>query len=265
MKKVVLFLGRVWVIPFCLYLTSCYTVPETGRRSLNFISGEQELALGVSAFSQIKEKEKISSDVEATAMVNRVGKRISQAVGDNIPNAEWEFVLFESEAINAFALPGGKVGVYTGLLKIADTDEKLAVVMGHEIAHVTAKHGAERMSQSILMAAGGVGLSVALNDKDSETRNLALAAYGAGATLGVMLPYSRLNESEADEIGIIYAARAGYDPRMAIDFWTAMAESKDGKAQPPEFISTHPSDATRIRKLKEFMPKALEIYEKRRN
>jgi predicted Zn-dependent protease len=151
------------------------------------------------------------------------------------------------------------------LLAIADTDEKLAVVMSHEIAHVTAKHGSERMSQSILLAAGGIGLNIALDDKDSETRNIAMAAYGVGATLGVMLPYSRLNESEADKIGIIYAARAGYDPRVAVDFWTAMAQSKEGKAQPPEFVSTHPSDATRIRNLKEFMPEAIEIYEKRRN
>ncbi|MBL4574867.1 MAG: M48 family metallopeptidase [Opitutaceae bacterium] len=249
----------------CLYLSSCYTVPETGRRSLNFISSEKELALGVSAFSEIKKKEKISDDVEATAMVNRVGKRIAQAVGDNIPNAEWEFVLFENESVNAFALPGGKVGIYTGLLKVADTDEKLAIVMGHEIAHVTAKHGSERMSQSILVGLGGVGLAVAMDDEDSGTRNAAMAAYGVGATLGIMLPYSRLNESEADQIGIIYAARAGYDPRVAIEFWTAMSESKEGKGGPPEMLSTHPSDATRIQRLKEFMPEAIAIFERGRN
>jgi len=245
-----------------MFLAGCYTVPETGRRSLNFISPSQELQMGASAFTQIKQSEKISDDPDKNSTVKRVGQRIAKVVGDDLPTAEWEFVVFEDDAANAFALPGGKVGVYSGLFKLARSDDELAVVMGHEIAHVTARHGAERMSQGVLLAAGGVALDVALSDKDSETRNLALAAYGVGSTVGVMLPYSRLNESEADEIGLIYAARAGYDPRAAVQFWKAMKENSEGKSKPPEFLSTHPSDDTRIKKLEEMMPRMVEIYEK---
>ncbi len=245
-----------------LFLAGCYTVPETGRRSLNLISPSQELQMGATAFREIKQSEKVSTDQNLNQTVNRVGQRIAKVVGDDLPSAEWEFVVFDDEVPNAFALPGGKVGVHSGLFKVAKTDDELAVVMGHEIAHVTARHGAERMSQGVLLAAGGVALDVALRDKDSGTRNLALAAYGVGSTVGVMLPYSRLNESEADEIGLVYAARAGYDPRAAVDFWTAMQKESEGKSKPPEWLSTHPSDATRIKKLEEMMPRMVEIYNK---
>ncbi|MGH8016997.1 MAG: M48 family metallopeptidase [Opitutaceae bacterium] len=248
--------------PAALFLAGCYTVPETGRRSLNLISPSQELQMGAMAFREIKQTEKVSTDADMNQTVNRVGQRIAKVVGDDLPDAEWEFVVFEDEDPNAFALPGGKVGVHTGLFKVAETDDELAVVMGHEIAHVTARHGAERVSQGLLLTAGGVALDVALRDEDSGTRNLALAAYGVGSTVGVMLPYSRLNESEADEIGMIYAARAGYDPRAAVDFWTSMQKESEGKAKPPEWLSTHPSDTTRIERLKEMMPRMVEIYNK---
>lgn len=218
--------------------------------------------MGISAFDEIKTKEKVSSDQDKIAAVNRVGKRIAKTVGSDMPNAQWEFVVFDDDSVNAFALPGGKVGVYTGLFKVAQSDADLAVVMGHEIAHVTAHHGAERMSQGALLAAGGVVLDVALKDKDSTTRNLALAAYGVGSTVGVMLPYSRLDESEADEIGLVYAAKSGYDPRAAITFWKSMKEYSKDKSKPPEWLSTHPSDDTRIEKIEKMMPRMVEIYEK---
>lgn len=249
------------LLPFVALLTGCYTVPETGRRSLMLVSVGQETQLGAASFADLKSKGKISHDTQMNATVQRVGTRIAHAVGDALPGAEWEFVLFEDDTPNAFALPGGKVGVHTGLFEIAQTDDELAIVMGHEIAHVIARHGSERMSQTILMAAGGVALDVALRDKNSGERNAWLAAYGVGATVGVMLPYSRLNENEADEIGLRYAARAGYDPRAALDFWRRMKEESEGKTRPPEWMSTHPSDDTRIRKLEQFMPIALEEYQ----
>ena len=193
--------------------------------------------------------------------VNVVGGRIAEVVGDDLPGAEWEFVVFESPDLNAFALPGGKVGIYSGLLKVTETDDELATVVGHEIAHVTARHGSERMSQSILVAAGAIGIGVVMKDKSDADRNAALAAYGLGASIGVMLPYSRSHETEADTIGLRYAARAGYDPRAAIDFWERMERASEGKNKPPEFLSTHPADETRIRNLQQMMPAALEIYE----
>ena len=242
-------------------LTGCYTVPETGRKSLMLVPLGQEAHLGESSFADIKAQRKVSSDPFMTATVTRVGTRIAHVVGDALPNAKWEFVLFDDDSPNAFALPGGKVGVHTGLFRIAHTDDELAIVMGHEIAHVIARHGSERMSQGLLVAAGGVALDVALKDKESSERQAWLAAYGLAGTGLVILPYSRLNENEADEIGLRYAARAGYDPRAAIDFWTRMKLESEGKGKPPEWMSTHPSDDTRIRKLNQFMPIALEEYE----
>jgi metalloendopeptidase OMA1, mitochondrial len=244
------------------FLTSCYTVPETGRRSLILLPVEQEVALGSSSFTELKSQKRISSDPEMNAAVQRVGPRIAKAVGDALPDAKWEFVVFDDDTPNAFALPGGKVGVHSGLFKIAQTDDELAVVMGHEVAHVTARHGAERISQGLLVAAGGVALDAALKDKDSKERNLWLASYGVAATGFVILPYSRLNESEADNIGIRYAARAGYDPRAAVNFWKRMKEASEGKSKPPEWLSTHPSDDTRIKNLEKLMPEAMKEYEK---
>lgn len=218
--------------------------------------------MGVSAFGEIKTKEKVSNDAQKTATINRVGARIAKVIGNDLPNAEWEFVLFENDTPNAFALPGGKVGVYTGLFKIAQNDDELAVVMGHEIAHVIARHGAERYSQTVATSAIGVVIDTALANQDESTRKLALAAYGAGTTVGVLLPFSRLNESEADEIGLVYAARAGYDPRAALPFWRRMKEASEGKGKPPEWLSTHPSDDTRIKKIDSMMPRMVAIYEK---
>ncbi|TVR50962.1 MAG: M48 family peptidase [Puniceicoccaceae bacterium] len=254
----------LWLVVF-LFVAACYTVPETGRRSLSLIPASQEMAMGVSAFDQIKQQERLATDRAKIERVQRIGHRIAEAVGDDLPGAEWEFVLFENEAVNAFALPGGKVGVFTGLLDLAETDDELAVVMGHEVAHVTARHGGERMSQIFALTAVGVALDAALSGQDQQTRALAMAAYGVGTTVGVILPYSRRAESEADEIGLIYMARAGYDPRAAITFWEKMAERAKGASRPPEFLSTHPSDETRIARLQMLMPRALAIYEENRS
>ena len=260
---------RVWtvlVVALGAFLSGCATVPETGRRQVMLLSPNQEAAMGLSAFAEIKDEEEISDDEIANARVQRVGRRIAESVGRDLPNADWEFVVFESDELNAFALPGGKVGVYTGILKIAETDAELAAVMGHEIAHVSSRHGAERTSQQLLVLGGALLTEVGMEAKDvsQENRELVRAAYGLGTTVGVMLPYSRLHESEADAIGLRFAAGAGYDPRAAISFWRKMAAANKGEDSVPEFLSTHPSDDTRIKNLELLMPKYLPLYEQSR-
>jgi len=241
-----------------LVLAGCYTVPETGRRSMVMISPGEEAAMGAAAFADVRGKEKISDDLEANRRVQRVGKRIAEAVGAALPSAKWEFVVFdEPKTVNAFALPGGKVGVYTGLLNLAETDAELAIVMGHEIGHVTARHGAERMSQGLV--AGILGAGVVAATEDSRNRDLWRIGYGLAAA-GTTLAFSRSNESEADYIGIRYAAKAGYNPMGAITFWQKMAKAKDG-AQPPKWLSTHPAHADRISDLQRWMPEVLPLYE----
>jgi metalloendopeptidase OMA1, mitochondrial len=240
-------------------ISGCYTVPETGRTSINFISTGQELQLGISEFEKMKSQAPISTDPVLNGRLQRVGRRIAEAVGDDLPSAQWEFVLFdEPNTINAFALPGGKVGVYTGILDIAASDDELATVIGHEIAHVTARHGSERMSQGITAALVGVGLNVAL--KDDKNRDAWTAAYGAASAYAIAIPFSQGHELEADEIGVIYAARAGYNPQAAVDFWMKMSLVKQGK-EPSPFMSTHPSDFKRIEKLEALMPQVMPIYE----
>ena len=240
-----------------LVLAGCYTVPETGRSAFVLPLGD-EVAQGAAAFAGIKEKEKISEEPAANERARRVGGRIATAVGRDLPGAKWEFVVFDApETVNAFALPGGKVGVYTGLLKLAETDDELAVVIGHEIAHVTARHGSERMSKGLAAAVLGAALEVAT--EESRNRNLILTAYGIGAG-GTMLKFSRDNESEADYIGIRYAAKAGYDPHAAIDFWRKMAREEKG-ARLPAFLSTHPTDTKRIADLEKAIPGAQPLYE----
>ena len=260
---------RVWtvlVVALGAFLPGGATVPETGRRQVMLLSPNQEAAMGLSAFAEIKDEEEISDDEIANARVQRVGRRIAESVGRDLPNAEWEFVVFESDELNAFALPGGKVGVYTGILKIAETDAELAAVMGHEIAHVSSRHGAERTSQQLLVLGGALLTEVGMEAKDvsEENRELVRVAYGLGTTVGVMLPYSRLHESEADAIGLRFAAGAGYDPRAAISFWRKMAAANKGEGSVPEFLSTHPSDDTRIKNLELLMPKYLPLYEQSR-
>jgi predicted Zn-dependent protease len=252
-------------------LAGCYTNPVTGRRSLVLLSQGEEVMLGTQSFQEIRQKEKVSADPALNARVTRIGQRIAQAVGDALPDAKWEFVVFDSKDLNAFALPGGKVGVYTGLLHLAENDAELATVMGHEIGHVIARHGAERMSEAMVIAGVGALGSAVVETKtqDPATRQMFELAYGGLATLGRVLPHSRNNESEADRMGAIYAARAGYDPRASITFWQKMMAQKqaaDKSAAGADskinaLFSTHPADQKRIADLKALMPSVLPIYE----
>ncbi len=240
-----------------LLLSGCYTVPETGRKSL-ILPLVNDAAQGAAAFADMKATQEISKDAAKNARVQRVGKRIAAAVGDALPGANWEFVVFYGPTtVNAFALPGGKVGIYTGLLDLVESDDEIAIVMGHEIAHVTSRHGAERFSKGVV--AVGVGLAADIALKGNRNHDLILAAYGIGAA-GMALQFSRQNESEADYIGIRFAAKAGYDPRAAISFWQKMAMAGTA-TKLPEFLSTHPSHDRRIRELREWMPQVLPLYE----
>jgi predicted Zn-dependent protease len=253
-------------IPFLaallLWVTGCHTVPQTGRSALHLVPSDQLVSMASTQFNQLKLETPISRDPIYNAMVRRVGERIAYVAAPDMPNAQWEFVVFDDDdQVNAFAMPGGKVAVYTGIFKVAKTEDDLAVVIGHEVAHVAAGHGNERVTQQLLAAGGALALQFGTNDLDSQTRQMLMAAYGAGSTLGFLLPYSRYHESEADEIGLIYAAKAGYDPRAAIGFWQRMEALKSGS--PPEFLSTHPSGATRVKKLNALMPEAYNIYKNR--
>jgi len=214
--------------------------------------------MAASQFSEMKRQIPVSQNPEYNAMVQRIGNRIARVVGSRMPEASWEFVVFDDEALNAFAMPGGKVGIFTGLIELVDSDDELAAVVGHEIAHVLLEHSNQRMSAEILRGVGGLAAAYGTKDMEESDRNKILAAYGLGTQVGLMLPYSRSHETEADREGLFLAARAGYDPRAAISFWEKMSNS--GGASPPEFLSTHPGHNTRISNLREWMPQALRIY-----
>lgn len=253
-----------------LGMVGCTTVSETGRRQLLITSPAEESQQGLAAFADIKKSEKISTDAKANAQVQRVGIRIKDSVMKShpMPDAQWEFVLFDSDQVNAFALPGGKVGVYTGLLKLVSSDDELAIVMGHEIAHVTSRHGGERASQATLANAAGQvgGVALGATQYSETTKNFILTAYGAGAQ-GTLLAYSRTHESEADTIGMKFAAEAGYNPQAAVTFWKKMA-AQSGKGQSgglsaliEKWTSTHPPDAERIANLEKLAPQYQAAYE----
>lgn len=248
-----------------LAVVGCYTNPVTGRQSVVLVQPSEEIALGAQSFQEIRQQQKVSTNRAAGERVQRIGARIAKAVGDQMPNAQWEFVVFESDEVNAFALPGGKVGVYTGLLKLATSDDELAIVMGHEIGHVIARHGAERMThQMAIQGIATVGSAYADGRYDPRLIELAQGAYGLGTQLGE-LKFSRGNESEADHMGVVFAAKAGYDPRASITFWEKMAAQKTQKAGLlDKFLSTHPADAQRIADLQALMPTVVPIYEANR-
>ena len=254
-----------------LAVAGCYTNPVTGRQSLVLLSQGEDLTLGEQSFQDIRSKEKVSTDAAVNARIQRIGQRIAQAVGNDLPDAKWEFVVFESDQLNAFALPGGKVGFYTGLIKLAENDSELAIVMGHEIGHVTGRHGAERMSEAmVIQGVGALGAAVVeAKTEDPKTKQLFEMAYGGATTVGRVLPHSRANESEADQMGVNYAAKAGYDPRAAITFWQKMMAEKqkagaaaEGKIE--SLLSTHPADQKRIADLQAMMPQVVPIYEQNR-
>ena len=213
--------------------------------------------MGFQAFEQIKHQYKLSRDPEANALVAQVGRRIADAA--QRPDYRWEFLVFEGKEANAFCLPGGKVGIFTGILKYTRDEAGMATVISHEVAHALARHAGERLSQSMLAQAGGLGLGVALGGVGGVAGPAIMQGYSLGTQLGILLPYSRTQESEADHIGLILMAKAGYDPAQALEFWRRMM-TKDKGAKLPEFMSTHPNDASRLKELQEFLPEARKYY-----
>ena len=241
-------------------LLGCSTVPETGRRQLILLSVQQEQQLGFSSFETMKSSVPISQDREQIALLKKVGERIAQVSG--LPKAQWEFVLFDSPEANAFCLPGGKVGVFTGILPITQDEAGLATVIGHEVAHAVARHGAERVSEAMMLQLGGGVLQSGLESYGYDTKTQAAAAtvYGMTTQLGRVLPHSRGQESEADYMGLLFMARAGYDPEAAIGFWQRFAahNQSSGGAQTPWFLRTHPLDQKRIEQLRRWQAEARE-------
>lgn len=234
----------------------CSEVAGTGRKQIMLVSTSQEMALGLQAYQEVLASEKLSSDARMTAIVQRVGRRIA-AVADR-PDFEWEFNLIESDQVNAFCLPGGKIAVYTGILPVMKNEAGMAAVMGHEVAHAVARHGGERMSQHMAKGVVMEAVSMGLGGASAETRSFTMAALGVGANVGVMLPYSRTHELEADQMGLGYMAKAGYDPSEAVRLWERMAEASAGGG--PEFLSTHPAEENRIAQFEELMENAQEQY-----
>ncbi len=262
-KKIIAFTAAI------LMMVACTTVPITGRRQLNLVSDAQMQQMSYDAYDQFLKENKLSRDAQATSMVKRAGQRIQRAVeqymAQNNMSAElqgfqWEFNLIEDEQVNAWAMAGGKTVVYTGILPIAQNETGLAVVMGHEIAHAIAKHGNERMSLQLSQQFGGQTLAALAGSQPGVANQLLMTAYGVGSGLGV-LKYGRTQETEADQLGLIFMAMAGYNPEEAIPFWQRM-EAKSGGQAPPEFLSTHPSGSTRLNNLKKFMPQAKTYYKK---
>jgi len=268
MKKLIAVFGFVILSIFSSYfLTSCSTVPLSGRQQLNLLPESQLVAMSMTSYDEFLSENKLSGNSKQTQMVKQVGNEIAAAVeaylnenglGSRVSGYEWEFNLIDDDVPNAWCMPGGKVVVYTGILPITKSEAGLAVVMGHEIAHAIARHGNERMSQGLLIETGGLALSAAIDEKPDETKALFLAAYGIGTQVGISLPYSRSHETEADKLGLIFMAMAGYNPNEAVEFWKRMSQL--GGQKPPEFLSTHPSDETRIQDLQAFLPEAMKYY-----
>jgi predicted Zn-dependent protease len=250
-------LTALFLLAGLIAFPGCTTVPETGRSQLVVVPSSVAAQSGAAAFLQIKEKEKVTAEPVVNARITRIGRRIAAAVGRDLPDANWEFVVFDSPQLNAFALPGGKVGFYTGLINLAGSDDEIAAVMGHEIAHVTSRHGAERQSQAMLV--GGLGALLNAGTQENKNRDLFQLAYVGVSALGT-LAYSREHETEADAVGLRFAARAGYDPRAAISIWQKMAAKNSGPAQ-PKWLSTHPPTAERIARLQQLAPTLLPLYE----
>ena len=265
MMKKILFLLFIGLIGY-----GCATVPVTGRKQLSLVSNSELLPMSFSNYQGVLDSANLSTNKQQTEMVQRVGKKIQQAVesfmaqnnaSSHLDGYDWEFNLIDEDVANAWCMPGGKVAFYSGIMPICKDETGVAVVMGHEVAHAVANHGAERMSQGLIQQMGGVALDVAVANQPNETQALFGMAYGVASNYGAMLPFSRLHESEADKMGLIFMAMAGYDPREAPKFWERMA-SQSGGAAPPEFMSTHPSHETRINDLNEQIPEALKYYKK---
>jgi metalloendopeptidase OMA1, mitochondrial len=241
-------------------LSGCSTVPITGRQQLLLVPESEEIQLGAQAYQQVltKEKANISKDPKINAMVTTIGKRIAAVA--NKPDYKWQFtVIKDDKTANAFCLPGGKVVVYTGILPYTKDEAGLAFVIAHEVGHALARHGGERMSQQLLVQLGQQGLDAAVASQSPAAVGAINEGYGLASQVGVLLPFIRSQESEADHIGLILMAKAGYDPRESTNFFENMLKQSKQQA-PPEFLSTHPADQTRIQRLKQLMPDALRYY-----
>ena len=246
----------IFILLSGLFIYACTTTPVSNRSTLILIPKSQEVLLGKQSYNQILKKEKKSEDTQLNQIVQRVGQRIISV--SDMPTLEWEIKLIESDQKNAFALPGGKIAIYTGILSVAKNEAGLATVMSHEIAHVIARHGAQRMTQQMLLQGAMIGAGLSM--KNSKQRNIVLSALGVGVLYGFTLPFSRLHESEADQIGLIYMAKAGYDPNEAINFWQRFSQIKGDKG-PPEWASTHPTDVTRMQGLRTYLSRAKYDYQ----
>ncbi|GAA3930718.1 M48 family metallopeptidase [Hymenobacter algoricola] len=253
-----------------LAAAGCTTVPITGRRQLSLVSDAEVISLAQQQYAEVLRTSPRSTNAEQTALVKRVGQRIQQAVESyfssqnaqaQLAGYQWEYNLLEDKQENAWCMPGGKVAVYTGILPTTQDENGLAVVMAHEIAHAVAKHGSERLSQGLVQQYGGQALSAALASNAPGTQQLALQAFGVGSSVG-LLKYGRSQETEADHLGLIFMALAGYDPNGAIAFWQRM-DARGGQASPPEFLSTHPSNGTRIADIQRELPEAQKYYKPR--
>ena len=250
-------------------VVSCAEVPITHRKSLHLVPDSELLSLSYQQYGQVLNRSRLSADTEEVQMVRRVGNRIARSAeaflrdagqGDRLKNYTWQFNLIDDEkTINAWVMPGGRAAVYSGILRYTQNENGLAVVLGHEVGHAIAGHGNERMSEALVVELGGTALAVALSQRPQQTRTMFMTAYGAGADLGFLLPYSRLEESEADRIGLVLMARAGYDPRQALPFWERM-KRQEGGSHIPELLSTHPAPDSRIENIKKYIPDALKYF-----
>ena len=252
-----------------LFFQTCSVVPFTGRKQLNMLPESEVIAMSLTSYNEFMKENPVSPDRSNAELVRKVGSDIADAVtkyfnenklASRLEGYKWEFNLVDDKTPNAWCMPGGKVVVYSGILPYTQDQNGLAVVLSHEIAHAVARHGNERMSQTLLAQFGGMALSEALKQKPAETQAIFNTAFGIGAQVGVLLPFSREHELEADKLGLIFMAMAGYDPNAAISFWQRM--SAIGGEKPPEFISTHPSDEKRISKIKAAMPEVMKYYKK---
>jgi predicted Zn-dependent protease len=259
------------VLSIIVSFVACSTVPITGRKQMNLLPESQLMGMALTSYGQfLSQNPAMPASNPQAAQVKEVGDRIARAatkylrakgVGDRVAGFKWEFNLVQSNEVNAWCMPGGKVVFYTGILPITQNIDGLAVVMGHEVAHAIARHGNERMSQGLLAQGGGMALDVALSQKPELTRQLFSQAYGLGATVGAVLPFSRLHESEADKLGLAFAAVAGYNVDEAAPFWIRMSKVGGG-SRPPEFLSTHPDPQSRAKAIQEYLPQAKAIGRK---
>ncbi|MCA0153835.1 M48 family metallopeptidase [Winogradskyella vincentii] len=258
LKKILLTVGVIAVI------ASCATNPFTGKKTMAFVSNDQLFPSAFAQYSQVLSENKVITGTSDADMITRVGQRIAVAAErwlnangyqGYLDDYKWEYKLIESEQVNAWCMPGGKIAFYTGILPIAQNETGVAAIMGHEVAHALANHGQQRMSSGILQQAGGVAVAVATGNESPEKQQMWMQAYGLGSTIGGVLPFSRGHETEADKIGLYLMAMAGYNPDEAAELWKRMKANSGGQA-PPEFLSTHPSNDTRIQNLQALAPKA---------